>query len=195
MLESDENFASMGLKDLAQFSGDELVKRAHKRIERMSSGHAVVILTISRLVAAVEEKTLVLIDEPESHLHPPLLSAFIRALSELLHNRNGVSIIATHSPVVLQEVPRCCVWKINRSGLVTDSRRPDIETFGENVGILTREVFGLEVVKSGFHDLLVKAVESGGSYEQIITEYREQLGLEARALLRALVTHRDRGVD
>ncbi len=194
MLESDENFASMGLKDLAQVSGDELVKRAHKKIERMSSGHAVVILTISKLVATVEEKTLVLIDEPESHLHPPLLSAFIRALSALLHNRNGVSIIATHSPVVLQEVPRCCAWKINRAGLITESLRPDIETFGENVGILTREVFGLEVVKSGFHDLLVKAVQSGGSYEQIVTEYREQLGLEARALLRALVTHRDRGL-
>lgn len=194
MLESDENFASMGLKDLAQFSGDELVKRAHRKIERMSSGHAVVILTISRLVATVEEKTLVLIDEPESHLHPPLLSAFIRALSALLHNRNGVSIIATHSPVVLQEVPRCCAWKINRVGLITESLRPDIETFGENVGILTREVFGLEVVKSGFHDLLVKAVEKGGSYEQILTEHCEQLGLEARALLRALVAHRDRRI-
>jgi predicted ATP-dependent endonuclease of OLD family len=69
----------------------------------MSSGHAIVLLTITRLVATVEEKTLVLLDEPESHLHPPLLSAFIRALSDLLYDRNGVAIIATHSPVVLQE--------------------------------------------------------------------------------------------
>lgn len=191
-LESDENFASMGLKDLAKLSSEELTTNAHKTIRRMSSGHAVVLLTITRLVAAVEEKTLVLIDEPESHLHPPLLSAFIRALSELLHDRNGVSIIATHSPVVLQEVPRSSVWKINRVGMVADPHRPDIETFGENVGVLTREVFGLEVVKSGFHDLLVKSVESGSSYPQIVNEYNDQLGLEARALLKALVTHRDR---
>lgn len=191
-LESDENFASMGLKTLSHFPSKELELQAQKTIKRMSSGHAVVLLTITRLVATVEEKTLVLIDEPESHLHPPLLSAFIRALSELLHDRNGVSIIATHSPVVLQEVPKSCVWKINRVGVITDSRRPDIETFGENVGVLTREIFGLEVIKSGFHDLLVKSVESGSSYEQIIEEYHEQLGLEARALLMALVTHRDR---
>ncbi|MGE4544140.1 MAG: AAA family ATPase [Pedobacter sp.] len=191
-LESDENFASMGLKGLTQFSSEELTKKAHKTIRRMSSGHAVVLLTITRLVATVEEKTLVLIDEPESHLHPPLLSAFIRALSELLHDRNGVSIIATHSPVVLQEVPRSSAWKINLVGMVTDPRRPDIETFGENVGVLTREVFGLEVVKSGFHDLLVKSVERGSSYQQIVNEYNNQLGLEARALLKALVTHRDR---
>lgn len=192
-LESDENFASMRLKTLAGFSGEELMKNSQQKIKRMSSGHAVVLLTITRLVATVEEKTLVLIDEPESHLHPPLLSAFIRALSELLHDRNGVAIIATHSPVVLQEVPRSNGWKINRVGLATEPRRPNIETFGENVGILTREVFGLEVVKSGFHDLLVKSVESGHSYEQIVNEYNDQLGLEARALLKALVTHRDRG--
>ena len=28
-----------------------------------------------------------------------------------------------------------------------------METYGENVGVLTREVFGLEVTKSGFYDL------------------------------------------
>lgn len=191
-LESDENFASMGLKSLAQYSGEVLTSKARKLIKKMSSGHAVVLLTITRLVATVEEKTLVLIDEPESHLHPPLLSAFIRALSDLLLDRNGVAIIATHSPVVLQEVPRRCVWKINRSRLVTEPRKPAIETFGENVGILTREVFGLEVVKSGFHDLLVKSVDAGGTYEEIVNDYREQLGVEARALLKALVVHRDR---
>ncbi|PTO53911.1 hypothetical protein CWN94_12680 [Vibrio splendidus] len=192
-LESDENFERMKLKELAEYSGDVLTKKAKKRIKKMSSGHAVVLLTITRLVATVEEKTLVLIDEPESHLHPPLLSAFIRALSDLLLDRNGVSIIATHSPVVLQEVPRKCVWKINRSGLETKSLRPSIETFGENVGILTREVFGLEVVKSGFHDLLVKSVEVGGTYESIVEDYRDQLGIEARALLKALVVNRDNG--
>lgn len=193
-LESDENFASMELKDLAELSGEELLTKAQKIIKKMSSGHAIVLLTITRLVSTVEEKTLVLIDEPESHLHPPLLSAFIRALSELLHDRNAVSIIATHSPVVLQEVPKSSAWKINRVGLVTVPRRPDIETFGENVGVLTREVFGLEVVKSGFHDLLVKSVENGLSYESILNEYKNQLGLEARVLLKTLVTHRDRRV-
>ncbi len=194
-LESDENFANMSLKELVKYTGDALKIRALKKIKKMSSGHAVVLLTVSRLVATVEEKTLVLIDEPESHLHPPLLSAFIRGLAELLNDRNGVSIIATHSPVVLQEVPKSCVWKINRIGSITEPHRPDTETFGENVGVLTREVFGLEVVKSGFHDLLVKSVENGGSYQEILNDYAGQLGLEARAILKALVTHRDRSAE
>ena len=119
----------------------------------LSSGHKIVALTITRLVETVEECTLVLLDEPELHLHPPLLAAFTRALSQLLINRNGVAIVATHSPVVLQEVPKCCVWILRRSGTEVAADRPAVETFGENVGILTSEVFCLEVMESGFSKL------------------------------------------
>ena len=192
-LESDENFARMKLDALADLFGEELKTTARMLVERMSSGHAIVLLTISRLVAKIEEKTLVLLDEPESHLHPPLLSAFTRALSELLHNRNGVAIIATHSPVVLQEVPRSCAWVITRSRLSIYAEPPRIETFGENVGVLTREVFGLEVSKSGFHSLLEAAVADGKSYDAIVAEYNGQIGLEARGILRAMIAERDAG--
>jgi len=191
-LESDENFAEMKLLELLQYTGDTLKQKSLKRIKRMSSGHTIVLLTITKLVARVEEKTLVLIDEPESHLHPPLLSAFIRSLSELLYDRNGVAIMATHSPVVLQEIPKTCAWKINRSRLEMKAIRPDEETFGENVGTLTREIFGLEVVKSGFHQLLIESIEKGDSYEDILAYYKEQLGYEAKGILKALVVHRDK---
>jgi predicted ATPase len=190
-LESDENFALMNLGSLADLFDGQLKITAKKLVERMSSGHAIVFLTISRLVAKVEEKTLVIMDEPESHLHPPLLSALTRALSELLHNRNGVAIIATHSPVILQEVPKSCAWIITRSRLSMHPERPRIETFGENVGVLTREVFGLEVSKSGFHSLLQAAVEAGESYDSIIDKYDGQIGLEARGILRAMIAARD----
>lgn len=194
-LESDENFADMNLAALARISGERLKSTSLALIKRMSSGHAVVLITVTKLVATVEEKTLVLIDEPESHLHPPLLSAFTRALSELLHDRNGVAIIATHSPVVLQEVPKSCVWKIIRSRLALSKSRPEVQTFGENVGILTREVFGLEVVKSGFHQILEKSVLEGGSFEGVMADYNHQLGFEAQAILRAMLLHRDRNAN
>jgi hypothetical protein len=134
----------------------------------------------------------VLLDEPEAHLHPPLLSAFIRALSDLLVDRNAVALIATHSPVVLQEVPRGCVWKLRRTGQsLVNVERPEIETFGENVGILTREVFGLEVSQSGFHRLLQDAVEQDLSYEEVVRKFDGALGSEARGLAQALVAVRN----
>lgn len=190
-LESDENFAGMQLGGLADLSEPQLKPTATHLVGKMSSGHAIVFLTISRLVAKIEEKTLVLLDEPESHLHPPLLSAFTRALSELLRHRNGVAIVATHSPVVLQEVPKSCVSIITRSRLAMHTEPPRIETFGENVGILTREVFGLEVAKSGFHSLLEAEVLEGKPYDLIVFKYKEQIGLEARGILRAMIAERD----
>ncbi|OYQ67928.1 hypothetical protein B9G53_00495 [Pseudanabaena sp. SR411] len=159
--------------------------------EKLSSGHKVVLLTITRLVETVEERTLVLLDEPEAHLHPPLLSAFVRTLSELLVYRNGVAIIATHSPVILQEIPKSCVWKLRRNGSEAIAERPETETFGENVGTLTREVFGLEVTQSGFHKLLQDAVNQNKSFKQTMQMFDNELGSEARAILRALIVERD----
>ena len=196
-LESDRNFADMNLiENLNLDPQDEqqkasLITRCGHLFEtKLSSGHAIVLLTITRLVEKVDEKTLVILDEPESHLHPPLLSAFTRALSYLLLNRNGVALIATHSPVILQEVPRSCVWKIRRLRLELQSDRPELETFGENVGVLTREVFGLEVFQSGFYADLARLVEEGNTFEQILEEYNQQVGFEGKALLNSLIANR-----
>lgn len=190
-LSSDPNFKRMELPGLLELDDASALAKATEIAEAMSSGHAIVLLTLTKLVETVEEKTLVLLDEPESHLHPPLLSAFTRALADLLHRRNGVAIVATHSPVVLQEVPKSCVWKIDRIGAQGQAERPERETFGENVGILTREVFNLEVSESGFHELMKQAAESGATYEDIVKQYRGQLGAEARAILLGLIAQRD----
>jgi ATPase subunit of ABC transporter with duplicated ATPase domains len=134
---------------------------------------------------------LVLLDEPETHLHPPLLGSFIRALSRLLVARNGVAVIATHSPVVLQEVPQRCVWVLGRSGSGLGAERPPIETFAENVSVLTRKVFGLEVEESGFYRLLKDEAERSGSYEGVMQAFDEEIGAEGRALARAFTWKAD----
>jgi ABC-type branched-subunit amino acid transport system ATPase component len=111
-LETDPMFEEADiLTALKPETFEELSEVAGKLFNKLSSGHKVVLLTITRLVETLEERSLVILDEPEAHLHPPLLSAFIRALSNLLIERNAVAIIATHSPVVVQEVPKSCCWK------------------------------------------------------------------------------------
>ncbi|MEV6420244.1 AAA family ATPase [Streptomyces sp. NPDC051662] len=189
-LSTDPHFARSRIHDYARHPPHSLLTSKEHRtpgyareiFSELSSGHAIVLLTITKLVELVAEQSLVLFDEPEAHLHPPLLSAFIRTLSNLLTHRNGVAIVATHSPVVLQEVPRSCVWKINRPGGLP--RRPRIETFGENVGVLTHEIFGLEVRESGFYAEIEKAVQGMDSYEEVLTHFGGQLGGEAKGLVR-----------
>lgn len=192
-LEADDLFAEAEIGILLGGGGVGWAEETEHRFSLLSSGHAIVLLTITRLVELVDERTLVMIDEPEGHLHPPLLSAFIRSLSRLLVSRNGVAIVATHSPVVLQEVPRSCTWKLRRTGRISVAERPTMETFGENVGVLTREVFSLEVTRTGFHKLLVDAVfHRHLTYDQALIYFGGQLGAEAKAIIRALVLERDR---
>lgn len=102
---------------------------------------------------------------------------------QLLITTNGVAIIATHSPVILQEVPKSCAWKLRRIGAEAVQRRLQTETFGENVGILTNEVFGLEVTNSGFYKLLYKVAGENESYNKAVDYFEGQLGMEARAIL------------
>jgi predicted ATPase len=187
-LASDPLFAEV-LDRLMSVEEDALRDEARRIFSELSSGHKIVLLILTRLVETVEEATLVLIDEPESHLHPPLLAAFMSALSELLEDRNGVAIIATHSPVVVQEVPSNCVWKLVGSGGELQPERPNLQTYGENVGTLTQEIFGLEVTASGFHRALAEAVRDhpGRTYEHLLDTFDERLGAEARALLRSMV--------
>lgn len=188
ILESDPIFKEAEVSKIAKLTNVEEFKDLSANIfNKLSSGHKTVLLTITRLVETIEERSLVLLDEPEGYLHPPLLSAFIRALSDLLISRNAVGIIGTHSPVVLQEVPKSCVWKLRRSGANAVAERPEIESFGENVGLLTQEVFGLEVTDSGFHKILQSLAQRSDSYREAIDELEGQLGFEGKAILRNLL--------
>lgn len=193
-LANDPVFADANAADLLNSAEEDWRSVAFEFFhKRLSSGHKIVLLTITRLVELVDERTLVLMDEPEGHLHPPLLSAFVRSLSDLLVRRNGVAILATHSPVVLQEVPQSCAWILQRTGHSSVAERPSIETFGENLGVLTREVFGFEVTTAGFYGLIQEAVHGTfpPSYEQVLGHFNGKLGAEGRAISRALVTTRD----
>lgn len=155
----------------------------------------------------IVERGLYVIDEPENSLHAPLLSAFMYTLRKLLVKRKAMAIIATHSPVVLREVPRNCVHVLrSREGLryVT---HPSIETFGENLGVLLNEIFGLNADKSGYFTYLkekakeaYRACKGDLSEEKTfkdvcIKKFGAKLGMEARALLPYIVKEAQLEVD
>ncbi|WP_310832322.1 AAA family ATPase [Paenibacillus pedocola] len=166
---------------------DKLVKRY---FEKLSSGHMIIILSLTLLSDSIFEKTIVLIDEPETHLHPPLLSTYIRTLSYLLIKKNAVGIIATHSPIVLQEVPKKCVTKIERNDKHMQFTEVKTETFATSVDTLTREVFGLEVIKTGFYQLIEQ--ELGRNFEESYSNFDENVGFLGQILMQSLLNKKKR---
>ena len=97
-----------------------------------------------------------------------------------------MAIVATHSPVVLQEVPKSCVWILNRILTASKAERPTIETFAEIIGILSREVFQLELSQAGYNRILSELRLKSSSYERAIRRLEGQLGAEGKAVLRGL---------
>ncbi|MFJ6132189.1 AAA family ATPase [Janibacter terrae] len=184
-LNSDPMFRELGVFEECK-DANEL--QLGKFFEKLSDGHKVTLLTATHLAATLAERTLVILDEPEAHLHPPLLSALVRCLSNLLRSRNAVAVVATHSPVVLQEVLRSSVHIIDRAGDALFVRRPSLETFGEDVSVLTHEVFGLEVERAGFHAGLAKVADEANSFEMAMEILGGSVGSEGMAILRTMIS-------
>lgn len=109
---------------------------------KLSSGHSMTICAIADIIANIEPGSLILFDEPENHLHPTALSSLLVALYDVLSDKDSYMIIATHSPLVLQEIPARYVRIIERVGSVPIVRKPDIETFGNNLSTISDMVYG-----------------------------------------------------
>lgn len=198
ILEDDEAFESLDIRRTAAFDLEEEERREEAKKyfdEKLSSGHKIVLLIITKLSELTEEKTLVLFDEPENHLHPPLLSLMFKAMNELLIYRNAVAIVTTHSPVVLQEVPKDNTWILKRIEKELTFRRPKIETYGENTGTLNREVFRVDVLKSGYYTSIIDAIKDGDTVTDVYEKYNNNLGSEAKELIKAQLFDMKMGGD
>ena len=148
----------------------------------LSSGHKISVNIIVQLVAALQYRSLVLIDEPEAHLHPPLLAALMKGIGIALEAHGSYAVIATHSPVVLQEIAGCYAHVLRRHGSRNSVEEPEIETFGENIGSLTRHVFNLDNSQSDYVGFLRELAEKF-SLEEIEGFFGQGLSSQARALV------------
>jgi ABC-type branched-subunit amino acid transport system ATPase component len=152
--------------------------------DSLSTGHKLVLKVVTQLVAYLQKSSLVLFDEPETHLHPSLVAALMKCLRLLLKQTFSFAIIATHSPVVIQETPSRNVYVLKRNGRTTTAERVSIETFGENIGLLTSEVFDLDASQSDYRHILQNLAER--SLGEIDTLFVKPLGIQARSFIRSV---------
>jgi energy-coupling factor transporter ATP-binding protein EcfA2 len=150
-----------------------------------STGHKIALHVVAALVAHAARKSLILFDEPEMHLHPPLIAALMHALRIVLEEKDAFAILATHSPVILQETLAQHVRIIRRTGDAFDILAPSLETFGENVGTLTYDAFGLTAASTDYHKILDLLIESFSSLDEINALFTPALSGQALAYVMA----------
>lgn len=83
-LAADPLFSEANVAALLDIPPEDTSEQIERFFKRLSSGHKIVLLTITKLVELVDEATVVLLDEPEVHLHPPLAFGVCPRISQPL---------------------------------------------------------------------------------------------------------------
>ena len=166
------------IKDIGFGTSEEIMQ---EQFLSLSTGHKFLIHTYARLLAYIDDNCLLLFDEPENHLHPPLLSFMMAEIRKILVGSHSVMFIATHSPVILQETFAKNVFVVRKNGNSTTISQPQIETYGANISAITSEVFDLTTEVTKFHDAIRHLykkwdMEDDSSAEQMLNHFEEKLG-------------------
>lgn len=149
---------------------------------RLSSGQSIILSIITEVIANIEEESILLFDEPELHLHPNAISSLMRMLYDLLDLFKSYAIIATHSPILIQETPSRYIRVFDKvDSTLTIYELPN-ESFGENISTITDEVFKVRDNESNYKAIFKKA-SNMYSFEEILKKFPKGLSMNAMTYL------------
>lgn len=164
-------------------------------VRHLSSGEIALMRFAVYAATSVRRGTVLLFDEPETHLHPNYVSQFMEMLEKLLEQSGSIALIATHSAYIVREVPRRRVRMMtrdyNKRLLVIDS--PVMQTFGASVDTISQFVFGDIGPRHRFQRALEAYVmdNSTATFQQIRERFLEDLNPETLSYLAELVQKRE----
>lgn len=137
-------------------------------LDKFSSGQSIFVFILTEILANIRYDSLIIFDEPETHLHPNAISQLINSIHLLVRKFQSYCIIATHSPIIVQGILSKNVYVIRNENNVLSAKHPSIETFGENLTKITDDIFGARDTTSQFKNELQILINKGYSYNDII---------------------------
>jgi len=164
-----------------------------KARKMLSSGQSILLYIITEIVANIRYDSIILYDEPETHLHPNAISQLMNTIYALVNKFQSYCIIATHSPLVIRELLSRNVYVIEKDGAVPSVRKLSYETFGENLTVLTEDIFGNRSVPKQYKKILRSLVEDGNNFDEILDMIETDsipLSLNARLYLKSILNEK-----
>lgn len=150
---------------------------------KISSGQNIILSIFSEVIANIGHESILLIDEPEIHLHPNAIANFMKMLNTLLEKFNSYAIISTHSPIIVQETPKEYVRVIEREYFTTAVRSLSRESFGEDLTEIIQEIFNVRSSESNYQSVFGRMVKEGLTFEEIESRFNMQLSIHAKGIL------------
>lgn len=165
------------------------------RPRRLSSGEYAMLRFAAQASAAIEQGSLLLLDEPETHLHPNFISDLMEILDNLLQSTGSIAVIATHSAYVVREAPRdrVNILTIEEGEIRVDS--PRMQTFGATIDSISQFVFGDTSVSHRFQRTLDRWADEVGSdlgIDGVLDRYGEELNTESLSYIARRLVNRSR---
>lgn len=155
----------------AMFNGnEEFDEQKYMDIHQyLSSGQSMLMNLIIEIVANIRHNTLILLDEPEVHLHPKGITKIINILNEICSDFSSCCILATHSAVIIQELLSRNVIVMDREEDGRPIVRPmRVESLGENLTTITEDVFGRGDVPPYYKKMVKKLVGDSRDLNQVL---------------------------
>lgn len=136
----------------------------------------------------IENGTLVLLDEPETHLHPNFISQFTAVLDNLLEQTGSAAIIATHSVYFVREAfeDQVIVLRSEKDRTIVVDR-PTLKTFGADVGAISYFVFGEDQPSRLAQRVEDIISDDSESWAETFETYKDEISLELLGDIRARI--------
>ena len=162
----------------------------HGRQVPLSSGERTFLNFGVRCAARLTTGSLLVLDEPETHLHPNLISGFMRVLDSLLSETRSIALIATHSPFIVRELPGRCVHVIK----VDEERVPSISnaflrTLGASIDQLSIDIFDDAESEQPNRDLASTIASLGLSFDEVRVQFGRDISPDMLGEIRELMSH------
>jgi hypothetical protein len=143
------------LEKTGNFLIDDLIILKNSRpisITKLSSGELALFVRIMEISLYIEKDTLILIDEPETHLNPYWINQYYYLLKECFANLNCHFIIASQSPIVVGMFNKEQVFYLKSEDDSISVKVLEEETFVNNIDSILSFVFDVTY----FNNPLVK---------------------------------------
>ena len=158
---------------------------------RLSSGEYAMLRFAAQAAAAIEKGSLLLLDEPETHLHPNFISDLMEILDNLLQSTRSIAVIATHSAYVVRETPRRRVNILTLEDRQISIDTPRMQTFGATIDSISQFVFGDTSISHRFQKTLTDWADQAGrelGIEAVIEQYGAELNSESLSFIARRLT-------
>jgi predicted ATPase len=177
---------NLGLHSAGDIDETWVAQISYEKAKRLSSGQSILLFILTELMASIQEESLILFDEPETHLHPTAIAQLMNSLTEILKTYNSFAIISTHSPIIIQDVPAKYISVFERIGNLPLVKNLPIESFGENLSVLTNTVFETVDIKELYKKHFERLERQVFSPEEINKIFDNRLSFNAMLYVAAL---------